>query len=179
MSLLDTAISNLTGLVGWWKLDETSGTTAVNAVNPGTLDGTYTGGYTLGQSPVCPQGGYSVALDGSTGYVPFGLGAVGAALNGASHVSGAVLFNCTGDTGAGQRIVFVCIDGTNAGIAIVVNTNRVGDTTSEAHVRMMDEAIIKGQVQIRGSRVVVSMPADTAPVEYAHAVAAARGRGPA
>ena len=36
-----TAVPPDPSLVGHWTLDETSGTTAVNAANPGTLDGTY------------------------------------------------------------------------------------------------------------------------------------------
>jgi hypothetical protein len=41
------AVSQTPGLVGYWRLGETSGTTACDAT--GTSDGTYKGGYTLGQ----------------------------------------------------------------------------------------------------------------------------------
>lgn len=57
--------------VGWWKLDETSGTTATNSGSGGaTLDGTYTGTYTLGAASLLPARptGKSLQLAGA-GYV--------------------------------------------------------------------------------------------------------------
>lgn len=56
-------------IVALWMLNETSGTTADNAQGTATYDGTYTGGFTLNQSG--PASGIaSVALNGSSGYVP-------------------------------------------------------------------------------------------------------------
>lgn len=55
--------------VGYWPLDETSGTNADN-LGSATADGTYTGGYTLDQAG--PAGLRAVELNGSTGYVSIG-----------------------------------------------------------------------------------------------------------
>ena len=57
--------------VGYWRLDETSGTTAYDLSAYGN-NGTYTGGFTLGQSGALIGAGdndSSVLLDGSTGYI--------------------------------------------------------------------------------------------------------------
>ncbi len=56
--------------LAYWKLDESSGTTAVDSSGNGR-DGTYAGGYTLSQSGI---GGTNTAVlfDGSTAYVDFG-----------------------------------------------------------------------------------------------------------
>ena len=58
------------GAVGYWPLNESSGTTAFDLV--GGYNGTYNGGYVLGQSG--PPNGFfsastSVAFDGASGYV--------------------------------------------------------------------------------------------------------------
>jgi hypothetical protein len=50
-----------------WKLDETSGTTAVDSRNG--LNATYTGGVTLGVAGALPSTNTAITLDGSTGYV--------------------------------------------------------------------------------------------------------------
>ncbi len=59
--------------VGYWRLDETSGSVA-DDLGSGSHDGTYTGGVTLGQSSVLADGNAAALLDGSTGYVsiPYG-----------------------------------------------------------------------------------------------------------
>lgn len=49
MSAWSDAVAALSGLVGWWRLGETSGTTADNAEGNAAKDGTYTGTYTLDQ----------------------------------------------------------------------------------------------------------------------------------
>jgi len=53
--------------VAFWMLNETSGTVAADSSGNG-YNGTYTGGFTLGQ-PGIPAGGNGVKFDGSTGYV--------------------------------------------------------------------------------------------------------------
>jgi Concanavalin A-like lectin/glucanases superfamily len=53
--------------LSYWRLDETSGTSAADQV--GSRPGTYTGGYTLGQSPALRSTGTSTTFNGSTGYV--------------------------------------------------------------------------------------------------------------
>lgn len=53
--------------LSWWKLDETEGTTATDSGSAGH-DGTYTGGFTLGEDGPVPRS-KSVHLNGSTGYV--------------------------------------------------------------------------------------------------------------
>lgn len=49
MSAWSDAVAALSGLVGWWRLGETSGTNADNAEGNAAKDGTYTGTYTLNQ----------------------------------------------------------------------------------------------------------------------------------
>lgn len=56
--------------VGYWKLDETSGTTAADSV--GSANGTYTGGFTLNQSGIPSTKRPSVLLNGTSGYVDLG-----------------------------------------------------------------------------------------------------------
>ncbi len=60
------AIAAAPNLVSWWKLDETSGTTAADS--KGSNPGTYTGGYTLNQTGM-GNAGVGVLLNGSTGYI--------------------------------------------------------------------------------------------------------------
>lgn len=56
--------------VAYWKLDETSGTTAADSV--GGNNGTYTGGYTLNQTGIPSTGRPSVLFNGSSGHVNIG-----------------------------------------------------------------------------------------------------------
>lgn len=58
------------GPVSYWKLDETSGTTAADSV--GGNNGTYTGGYTLNQTGIPSTGRPAVLFNGSSGYVNLG-----------------------------------------------------------------------------------------------------------
>jgi len=53
--------------LAYWRLDETSGTTANDAI--GSNHGTYTGGVTLNQPGIPSTGRPSVSLNGSSGYV--------------------------------------------------------------------------------------------------------------
>lgn len=56
--------------VSYWKLDETSGTTAADAT--GGNNGTYTGGYTLNQPGIPSAGRPAVLFNGSSGYISLG-----------------------------------------------------------------------------------------------------------
>lgn len=56
--------------ISYWKLDETSGTPAIDAV--GGNHGTYTGGHTLNQSGIPSTGRPSTLFDGTSGYVALG-----------------------------------------------------------------------------------------------------------
>lgn len=57
----------------WWRLDDTSGTTAVDSGAVGANDGSFVGGYTLNQAGILGNSARpSVALNGSTGYVNVG-----------------------------------------------------------------------------------------------------------
>ncbi len=64
-----SVISATPGLVGYWRLEETTGTTACDAT--GTSDGTYKGAYTLGQPGAIPNDpdNKAVEFDGNAGFV--------------------------------------------------------------------------------------------------------------
>lgn len=71
-------ILQTSSLISYWRLDETSGTTAND--QRGTNPGTYAGGYTQGQQSALADANYCVLLDGATGrvtttYNPFTVGA--------------------------------------------------------------------------------------------------------
>ncbi len=53
------------GLVGHWKLDEMTGTTAENAANPGTYDGTMTDGLDAGNDSIAGIVGTALDFDGT------------------------------------------------------------------------------------------------------------------
>ena len=59
-----------------YRLNETSGTTAADAAGAGSgygeSDGTYTGGFSLNQTPITQDNAGCVLLDGSSGYVDLG-----------------------------------------------------------------------------------------------------------
>jgi len=58
--------------VAWWRLAESSGTNADN-VGSGGIDGTYAGGYTLGDASIVGDvGDAAVTLNGTNGYVEAG-----------------------------------------------------------------------------------------------------------
>jgi len=63
--LSSSEISTLSGLAGYWKLDETSGTVAVDS-SPNGNDGTYTGGVLLNQTGNIDQ---AADFDGTDDYV--------------------------------------------------------------------------------------------------------------
>jgi hypothetical protein len=72
MSTYSTAILATTGLVSYWQLNETSGTTATDS--KGTNNGTYTGGYTLGSTGLTTASsttplGTAVTFNGTTAYI--------------------------------------------------------------------------------------------------------------
>lgn len=56
------------GLIGHWKLDETSGATAVNAASPGTYDGTYTN-MTVSSATRPGKDGTSILFDHNDDYI--------------------------------------------------------------------------------------------------------------
>ena len=64
-SLTNSEKSELSGLVGYWKLDETSGTVAADSSAAGN-DGTYTGGVLLNQTGTIDQ---AADFDGADDYV--------------------------------------------------------------------------------------------------------------
>jgi hypothetical protein len=62
------AVSGTTGLAGYWRLGETSGTTACDS--KATSDGTYLGAYTLGQpGAISGDSNTAARFDGASGYV--------------------------------------------------------------------------------------------------------------
>lgn len=66
--LTDDEVAELYGLVGHWKLDETSGTTA-NDSSLRNNDGTYTNGVTIGATGPPATGQNSAEFDGANDYV--------------------------------------------------------------------------------------------------------------
>ncbi|NCC23366.1 MAG: DUF1566 domain-containing protein, partial [Alphaproteobacteria bacterium] len=71
------------GLVGWWTLDETSGTTAADSSGNGH-DGTLQGGLDAGNDSVAGQVGTAIEFDGTDDYINIGNLP---AINGASQVT--------------------------------------------------------------------------------------------
>lgn len=59
------AVNALSGLLRYYKLGESSGTTATDSKS--AINGTYSGGFTLGQSPLVDDPATSVLFNGSTG----------------------------------------------------------------------------------------------------------------
>lgn len=57
--------------LGYWRLDETSGTSAADSSGNGRT-GTYTGGFTLNQTGALVDGNAALLLNGSSGYVTMG-----------------------------------------------------------------------------------------------------------
>src|SRR5262252_5774576 len=58
------------GAIAYWRLDERSGTTAVDVI--GGVNGTITGGVTLGQAGALSDGNPAMTFDGSTGKIVTG-----------------------------------------------------------------------------------------------------------
>jgi len=66
-----SVINATTGIVSYWRLGESSGTTATDG--PGTNNGTYTGGYTLSVAgALAGDSDKAVTFNGTTGYVAVG-----------------------------------------------------------------------------------------------------------
>src|SRR5437867_2919793 len=82
MASFGNLVKSRLGLVGYWRLDETTGTSAAD--KQGAATGTYTGGPTLGAAGSLADGNKAVTLNGSSQYVT--MGSV-AALRPASTVS--------------------------------------------------------------------------------------------
>jgi arylsulfotransferase ASST/concanavalin A-like lectin/glucanase superfamily protein len=61
-----TVVLGTPGLLSYWRLGEGSGVTATDSKD--TRDGTYNGGFTLGQPGATADANTSVAFDGSSGY---------------------------------------------------------------------------------------------------------------
>lgn len=57
--------------VGYWRLDETTGTVATDS-STGAHNGTYTGGFTLAQPGALADGDRATLFDGSSGFVDMG-----------------------------------------------------------------------------------------------------------
>lgn len=75
------------GLIAYWRMDETSGTTANDEV--GAADGTYQGGFTLGApSLLTSDPGTAVTLNGTTGRILFGAGVLPEVAGGAVTFEG-------------------------------------------------------------------------------------------
>jgi len=88
VSALSTYIQGLTTLVGYWPLNDTSGTAAVEG--GGALgDGTYTGTYSLAQLSLPATASPCVLLNNggaSDGRVTLGIGDIAAQLNGSDEI---------------------------------------------------------------------------------------------
>jgi hypothetical protein len=69
----------------YWKLDETSGTTATDEM--GNLDGTFVNSPTLSQEALVSDGGSSILLNGTTHSVTFSGATMGSLLNGKSGIT--------------------------------------------------------------------------------------------
>jgi len=84
--------------LGYWELDETSGTTALDSSGNGN-NGTYVGGITQGTSGAF-SGSSAVLFDGSTGYVD-----LGGIWSGANELTIETWVNVSSSTGGFQAVV--------------------------------------------------------------------------
>ena len=114
----------------YYRLQEVTGTTAVD-IGSQALNGTYTGGFTLGQQPA-PAGGsdYDVLFNGTTGYVslpttglPSGTAAwsMECLANFASNPSGSVYLIAWGATSLAAQIAYLQITATGTAHAGILN----------------------------------------------------------
>jgi hypothetical protein len=71
VSQLFSIIVNTSGLVGYWKLNETAGLTA-NDYSANSMNGTYAGGVTLNQAGVLADGDAAASFDGVDDVVSMG-----------------------------------------------------------------------------------------------------------
>lgn len=96
MSELSDYIAGLTTLVGYWPLDDTSGTTAVEA--GGALgDATYSGTVTIDQEGPAFDASKSVLLDGTTGLITLPSDSINTQVNGSDDVVISVFFKLPAD----------------------------------------------------------------------------------
>lgn len=104
--------------VGYWRLNETSGTTATD-LSGGAYHGTYTGGFTLDQPGLIDQDATSksVGLDGADGRIPLVAG-VPAAVHGSSAATVEAWINADAIPSTGG--VIALSTGTNDGCVINV-----------------------------------------------------------
>ncbi len=120
------------GATNYWRLGESSGTTAFDSV--GSSDGTYTGGYTLGQSGALSGDADTAVNVTDTGYVDVGsLGAL--------PTTGTIEFWMNADTVVDYRNPFSTSGaaGGNEGFRFEVNTAgkfdiRVGNDGGATHI---------------------------------------------
>lgn len=120
-----TISSSIRGIVGYWKLDETSGTVAIDSSGNGH-NGTYTGAVTLGNASLLPSGTGKSTSFSTTGYVALPTGF----LNTIGYPLTIFGWGNTPNTSGGQQIVASSSGGFNfylssgkliAGIAGVSN----------------------------------------------------------
>jgi hypothetical protein len=118
--VLAAAVANAasTGPVGWWKLDETSGTTAADS-SKNKNDGTVTGG---GQW-VAGQLGGALLFDGTDDYVSLPIGPLISTLTNSTF---AVWANFSGQGGAWQRLFDI---GTGTGVNMFLTPAIGGSNT--------------------------------------------------
>jgi hypothetical protein len=101
---------------GYWPLDELSGTVA-NDRSGNALNGTYNGGFTLGETSI-PAGGLSTLLNGTTGYVQ--LPTLDNTPGNIFTISG--WFN-TANIGAQQNIFTIGTTAANAGASLFIGAD--------------------------------------------------------
>lgn len=124
-SIGETLAERITALspVAYYKLDETSGTTAADSSGNGN-DGTYSGGVTLDQPPLAwsRAESRSASFDGTDAAVELGA-SFGAALNGASAVSLTAVVQPTAIPAIGKvnYIASTVMDATQVGTGILVD----------------------------------------------------------
>ena len=106
--------------VAFWMLNETSGTTAYDSSGNG-YNGTYTGGFTLGQ-PGIPAGGNGVKFDGSSGCINLpNISALGTSFT----LEG---WYKTSTTGTRQAIISLGGIPQNEGVFLFINTGNSLET---------------------------------------------------
>ncbi len=132
-------------LVGWWKFDETSGTTAADSSSKGN-NGTLTGGVTFANNAAVGKVGGALSFDGVNDYVSLGtnaldfMGAQGTIMGWIKYtVSSANSVFSYGDTAGTGYFLSINDNGTNRMQAVVRRANSTDQWDSSTNTNVFTD----------------------------------------